>query len=122
MAAPGYNMPFRKNWSFEIDLTAGRSMDVEVLSNSREASLSSWFNLSPVWEGKLYGGCARTCNFAQDYLALVAGQAAKSTGRRPESSVWGVRPISLSREIRRGLWRRSPSTRTPISHGPRSTT
>ncbi|HNS71880.1 MAG TPA: DUF5916 domain-containing protein [bacterium] len=69
MAAFGYNMQFRKNWGFEINLNAGRSSDMGVLYNSREASLSSWFNTSPAWEGNLYGGYSRTFNFARGYLA-----------------------------------------------------
>ena len=69
MAALGYNMQFRKNWGFEINLNAGRSSDMGVLYNSREASLSSWFNTSPAWEGNLYGGFSRTYNFARGYLA-----------------------------------------------------
>ncbi len=69
MAAFGYNMQFRKNWGFEIGFTTGRARDMGVLYNSREASLSSWFNTSPAWEGNLYGGFSRTYNFARGYLA-----------------------------------------------------
>ncbi len=69
MAALGYNMQFRKNWGFEIEFTSGRSRDMGVLYNSREASLSSWFNLSPIWEGNLYGGYSHTYNFSRGYLA-----------------------------------------------------
>jgi hypothetical protein len=69
MAALGYNMQFRKNWGFEITLLSGKSRDMGIQYNSREVDLSSWFSVSPVWNGNLNGGYARTYNFARSWLA-----------------------------------------------------
>lgn len=72
MALLGYNMQFRKNWGFEINLNAGRSRDMGVAYNSYEATLSSWLGISPQWEGHLYGGYSRTYNFSRSWLAAYS--------------------------------------------------
>ncbi len=69
MALLGYNMQFRKNWGFEINLSAGRSRDMGITYNSSEATLSSWLGLSPRWEAHLNGGYSHTYNFSRAWLA-----------------------------------------------------
>ena len=64
----GYNMQFRDNWGFEIDLSAGRSKDAQTLYTAYEADYSMWMGISPRWQGNLYGGYSRTYNFLRDYL------------------------------------------------------
>ncbi|QQS36186.1 MAG: carbohydrate binding family 9 domain-containing protein [Ignavibacteriales bacterium] len=71
-AAFGYNMQFRDNWGFELNLSLGRSKDSDKEFTSYEASLSSWYNISPKWSGNLYGGYTRTYNFDRDYLAYYS--------------------------------------------------
>jgi hypothetical protein len=64
----GYNMQFRDNWGFEIDLSAGKSKDAEKYYTSYEADYSVWMGISPRWELNAYGGYSRTYNFLRDYL------------------------------------------------------
>ncbi len=64
----GYNMQFRDNWGFEIDLGAGTSKDAGKLYTSYEADLSLWMSISPRWRANVYGEYARTYNFLRDYL------------------------------------------------------
>ncbi len=77
MAAFGYNMQFRSNWGFEVNLLTGKSRDMGIQYNSHEASLSSWLNISPNWEGHLYGGYSRTFNFSRSYLAYYSWTGAE---------------------------------------------
>ena len=67
VAVFGYNMQFRTNWGFEINLSGGKSKDSDKRYNSYEASLSSWFNPSPIFSGNLYGGYSKTYNFSRGY-------------------------------------------------------
>ncbi|HEX9007371.1 MAG TPA: DUF5916 domain-containing protein, partial [Bacteroidota bacterium] len=46
----GYNMQFRDNWGFEIDLSAGKSKDRGIAYNSFEVDLSNFYNISPRWD------------------------------------------------------------------------
>lgn len=71
-AVLGFNMQFRKNWGYEITLLKGRSKDLNKKYNYYEIDYSSWFNPSPKWNGSLWGGFARTYNFARDYLAFYS--------------------------------------------------
>jgi hypothetical protein len=71
-AVLGFNMQFRKNWGYEINLTTGRSKDQSKKFTSYEANYSSWFNPSAKWSGNVWGGYARTYNFARDYLAFYS--------------------------------------------------
>lgn len=71
-AAFGYNMQFRDNWGFELNLSLGRSKDSDKEFTSYDANLSSWYNISPKWSGSLWGGYARTYNFRRDYLAYYS--------------------------------------------------
>lgn len=68
----GYNMQFRDNWGFEINLDAGKSKDNSIEYSSYSANLSSWFNISPKWNGNLWGGYSHTYNFSRDWLAFYS--------------------------------------------------
>ena len=68
----GYNMQFRDNWGFEINLSYSKSKDEGIKYNSYEASLSSWYNISPKWAGNLYGGYSKTYNFSREYLSFYS--------------------------------------------------
>ncbi|MGE5683292.1 MAG: DUF5916 domain-containing protein [Bacillota bacterium] len=65
----GFNMQLRDNWGYEINATVGRSKDNDITYNSFDISLSSWYNISPLWEANLNGGYSKTYNFDRDYLA-----------------------------------------------------
>ncbi len=68
----GFNMNLRDNWGYEINLSYSKSKDDGIEYNSYEATLSSWFNISPKWDGNLYGGYTRTYNFSREYLAFYS--------------------------------------------------
>jgi hypothetical protein len=65
----GFNMQFRDNWGYEINVSAGKSRDADQKYDSYEVSLSSWYNITPRWSGNLWGGYSKTYNFSRDYLA-----------------------------------------------------
>jgi len=67
-----FNMNFRNNWGWEIDLDAGKSKDESIYYSSYNASLSSWFNISPKWYTNIWGGYSNTYNFSRDYLAFYS--------------------------------------------------
>ncbi|HXG01032.1 MAG TPA: DUF5916 domain-containing protein, partial [Bacteroidota bacterium] len=71
-AVLGFNMQFRSNWGYEINVSAGRSRDAGVGYTSYEATFSSWFGISPRWNGSLWGGYSRTYNFAREYMAFYS--------------------------------------------------
>jgi hypothetical protein len=64
----GYNMQFRDNWGFEIDLSAGKSLDAGKKYTGYEVDYSMWMNISPRWHANIYGVYSRTFNFMRDYL------------------------------------------------------
>ncbi len=68
-AVLGFNMQFRNNWGYEINLSAADSRDEGIRFTYYDATISSWYNISPRWDGNLYGGYSRTYNFDRDYLA-----------------------------------------------------
>lgn len=68
----GYNMQFRNNWGFEINVSGGQAKDEGRQYRSLEATLSSWFNTSPDWHLNAYGGYSRTYNFSRDYVAFFS--------------------------------------------------
>jgi hypothetical protein len=68
----GYNMQFRSNWGFEINIDGGRSKDLDREYDSYSINLSSWFSISPTWNGNVWGGVQRTYNFARNYLAFYS--------------------------------------------------
>jgi hypothetical protein len=65
-------MNLRDNWGYEINLSYSKSKDEGIEYNSYEATLSSWYNISPKWDGNLYGGYTRTYNFSREYLAFYS--------------------------------------------------
>jgi hypothetical protein len=64
----GYNMQFRDNWGFEIDLSGGKSKDAGKNYTAYELDYSLWMSISPRWQLNVYGGYSRTYNFLRDYL------------------------------------------------------
>ncbi len=77
--AAGFNMQFRNNWGYEINLSLGRSKDAGITYTSYEASLSSWFHTSPRWNGNLWGGYSRRYNFSREYLAFYSWLGTRMT-------------------------------------------
>lgn len=71
-AAFGLNLQFRDNWGYEINASTGKSKDEDIEFDSYDISLSSWYNISPKWNGNLYAGYSRTYNFSRDYLAFYS--------------------------------------------------
>ncbi|MCF8261721.1 MAG: carbohydrate binding family 9 domain-containing protein [Melioribacteraceae bacterium] len=67
----GFNMQFRNNWGYEINVDFGKSRDLDVEYSSHEFTISSWFP-NPNWSGNLYGGYSKTYNFSRDYLAFYS--------------------------------------------------
>ncbi|MFA6979131.1 MAG: DUF5916 domain-containing protein [Ignavibacteriaceae bacterium] len=65
----GINMQLRDNWGYEIDYSFGNQKDSDVKYFASELTFSSWFNISPKWNGNLYGGYTKTYNFSRNYLA-----------------------------------------------------
>jgi hypothetical protein len=68
----GFNMQLRDNWGYELNLSYSKSKDEGIEYNSYEATLSSWYNISPKWDGNLYGGYTRTYNFSREFLAYYS--------------------------------------------------
>ncbi len=68
----GFNMQFRNNWGYEINIDAGRSKDDSVKYDAYSMNFSTWFHTSPEWHGNVYGGYQKTYNFNRDYLAFYS--------------------------------------------------
>jgi hypothetical protein len=68
----GFNMQFRNNWGGELNLEGGRARDAEVEYPYYSINFSTWFNISPKWNGNLWGGFSRNYNFSRDYLAFYS--------------------------------------------------
>lgn len=68
----GWNMQFRNNWGFEINLSGGKSKDDGIEYTSYEANFSSWYNISAKWDANLYGGYSKTYNFDREYLSFYS--------------------------------------------------
>jgi hypothetical protein len=66
-----YNMRFRKNWGFEINLVGGRSRDNGVLYSSSEFVLSNFISISPKWSLQFNNDFAKTYNFSREYVAYL---------------------------------------------------
>jgi hypothetical protein len=64
-----YNMQFKNNWGFEIDLDYGNSRDMNKKFDSYNISYSVWSSISTKWNANINGGYFRTYNFARNYLA-----------------------------------------------------
>lgn len=65
----GFNMQFRDNWGYEINLSLAKSKDEGIEYTSSDITFSSWYDISPKWNGNLYGGYSKTYNFSREYLA-----------------------------------------------------
>lgn len=68
----GFNMQLRDNWGYEITFGTGKTKDAGKTFSSYDWNFSSWYNISPVWSGNLWGGYSKTYNFSRDYLAFYA--------------------------------------------------
>jgi len=68
----GFNMQLRDGWGYEINLSGAKSKDEGIEFTEYEINLSSWFNITPEWNGSMGGGYARTYNFSREYLAPFA--------------------------------------------------
>jgi hypothetical protein len=68
----GFNMQFRDGWGYEINSSYGKSKDDDVLYDSYDISLNTWFNISQKWGGNLWGGYSHTYNFDREYLAFYS--------------------------------------------------
>lgn len=73
----GYNMGFRDNWGFEVNVIPGRRRDAGVTYAAFDVAFSSWFNISPRWQGNLYMEFQRTYNFQREYLGNVLAASAE---------------------------------------------
>ena len=65
----GGNMNFRSNWGYELTFNFGESKDGGVKYSSTEVNASSWFYMSPKWNGNIWGGYSKTYNFSREFLA-----------------------------------------------------
>lgn len=64
-----YNMQFKSNWGFEIDMIAGRSKDSGIQYDSYEIDPNVWISQAK-WNANFYGSYAKTYNFYRNYLGL----------------------------------------------------
>ena len=107
----GFNMQLRDNWGYEINIIPGRAKDRGVTYDYFEASLGSWYNVSPSWEGQPQPGLhariqlrpgvsrgQRLC-LGRDRMAGAPGAAGGDIVRH-----------STPREIPPASSRRSPTT------------
>ncbi len=65
----GYNMQFRNNWGFEINIDGSRSKDEGIEYTNYNISFSSWFHTSPLWNAGFGSRFSHTYNFSRAYLA-----------------------------------------------------
>ncbi len=65
----GFNMQLRDNWGYEINAQYGKAKDEGLEYSTYSLTSSSWYNISPKWNGNLYGGYQKTYNFSREYLA-----------------------------------------------------
>ena len=68
----GFNMQFRNNWGYEINLDMADSKDLDKRYNTYNVNISSWFHTSPRWIGNIDAGYSKTYNFSRDYLAFYS--------------------------------------------------
>ena len=68
----GYNMQFRNNWGFEINVDFSDSKDEGIRYTTYNVNFSSWFNTNPKIQANVFGGYSRTYNFSRDYLAYYS--------------------------------------------------
>ncbi len=70
--ALGFNMQFRSNWGYEVNLNFGRSKDNGVKYNLYSVSITSNFNMSPKWNGNIWSELSKIYNFKRNYLAFYS--------------------------------------------------
>jgi hypothetical protein len=68
----GFNMQFRDNWGYEINVAVGRAKDSDIKFDYSGYNLNSWFNISPKWNLSIWGGYSKTYNFSRNYLAFYS--------------------------------------------------
>jgi len=68
----GFNMQLRDNWGYEIDISAAKSKDLDVVYTNYELDFSTWLNISAQWSGNVYGGYTKTYNFSRNFLAFYS--------------------------------------------------
>lgn len=68
----GYNMQFRNNWGFEINVDVSDSKDQDIRFTSYNTNVNAWFHTSPNWRGSIFSGYSRTYNFAREFLAFYS--------------------------------------------------
>ncbi len=64
-----FNMQFRNNWGYEVTYIYGKSRDRGIIYRSYEIDLNTFYRISPLWGGNIYGGYSKTYNFLRNYLA-----------------------------------------------------
>ncbi len=62
-----YNMQFKSNWGFEIDMIAGRSKDSGIQYDSYEIDPNIWISQAK-WNANFWGSYSKTYNFYRNYL------------------------------------------------------
>jgi hypothetical protein len=72
VAVLGWDMSFRDNWGYEIDLIGGKSKDESEVYTYSEIDWSFWFNVSPRWNGNFWGGYSHGYNFDRGYVAFYS--------------------------------------------------
>jgi hypothetical protein len=72
VALLGIETSFRNNWGGEITFNFGRGRDAGVKYPYYEIDVSSWFNVSPKWNGSISGGYQKAYNFTRGYLAFYS--------------------------------------------------
>ncbi|MCZ7609783.1 MAG: carbohydrate binding family 9 domain-containing protein [Ignavibacterium sp.] len=68
----GFNMQFRDGWGYEINTDYGKSKDEGIFYDSYSVNFSSWFDVSQIWSGNLWGGYQKTYNFNRNYIAAYS--------------------------------------------------
>lgn len=64
----GINMQFKANWGYELSSSFGKSKDSDVIYDSFNLHLSSWYNISPKWNANFGFDYDKTYNFSRKYL------------------------------------------------------
>ena len=65
----GFNMQFRNNWGYEINVDIGESKEEDVQYTAYNLNFNSWFHSSPKWNGNFNWRYSKTYNFSREYLA-----------------------------------------------------
>jgi len=68
----GFNMQLRDGWGYEINSSYSKSKDENIIYDSYDVSLSTWFSISQKWNANVWGGYTRTYNFDREYLSFYS--------------------------------------------------